>query len=117
MKPSKMAKRKLGRSNDTLTDEIHLYGINDGDAYERCIYPLQESGIKKAEKKKFNAKKFCKAMRTRCVPVVLKNYKKDFDLDISSITTADRNVIGASLCKSSITTMSDNIGKNILRMR
>ena len=112
-----MAKRKLGRSNDILTDEISLYGINDGDAYERCIYPLQKSGIKMAEKKKFSAKKFCKAMRTRCVPTVLKNYKKDFDLDIPSVTTADRNVIGASLCKSSIDTMSDTLGKNVLKMR
>ena len=56
-------------------------------------------------------------MRTRCLPVVLKNYKKDFGLDIKSVTTADRNVIGASLCKSSISTMSDDLGKNVLRMR
>jgi hypothetical protein len=112
-----MAKRKLGRSNDILTDEISLYADNDGDTFERCIYPLQKSGIKMAEKKKFSAKKFCKAMRTRCLPVVLKNYKKDFDLDIKSVTTADRNVIGANMCKSSITTMSDDLGKNILRMR
>ena len=109
-------RRRLGRSNDILTDEITLYGENDGIVYERCIYPLQKSGIKKAKKGKFNPQKFCSAMRKRCVPIVLKRYDKEFGLDIRSVTTADRNVIGANLCKSSIRTVSDDVGKNVLRL-
>ena len=107
-------RRKLGLSSHAVTSEIEIFGDNDGFVYNRCIRPLQESGIKHAKKGKFNPIKFCKAMRKRCVPLIIKQYAKEFG-EIGA-TVADKNVAGASLCKTSISRVSEEVGKNVLKL-
>lgn len=104
-----MAKRYRhpGRSSADTVRELELFGENDHDSYKSCYEPLVKAATKHAEKGRFDAGKLCKAMRTKCTATVIKNYHKSFGY--FPVTTADRNVLGASMCKSAISDVKDNL--------
>lgn len=99
--------RHPGRASTDTVRELELFAMNDSKTYNNCYWPITKAAIKHAEKGRFNAGKLCKAMRTRCANEAIKNYHKEFGF--FPVTTADRNVLGAELCKSSISDVKDHL--------
>jgi hypothetical protein len=109
----KHRRRSPGRADLSLVDELELYGVNDANAYERCLWPIIVGSTRATYNGRFNPAKACGAVRRRCVRVVVKDYQREFGSRIRP-TTADRNVLGAKLCKKVISDTDDNVRNGIV---